>query len=82
MQSMLKFFHTNEWEHGGQDSVNPHEGICDVLESMRSIPGLFKVFTNFGVQNLMSCAILSALQLVQMHDPQVTFVSYPGVHLN
>ena len=40
----------NEWEHGGQDSVNPHERVRDVLESMRSTPGLFKVLTNFSIE--------------------------------
>ena len=49
-QSILDLFHINEWKHGGQDSVNPHEGIRDVLESMRSTPGLFKVLTNFSIQ--------------------------------
>ena len=46
----MELFHTNEWEHGGQDLVNPHEGGRDVLGSMRSTPGLFKVLTNFSVE--------------------------------
>ena len=31
MQITLEFFHTNEWEHGRQDSVNPHKGVRDAL---------------------------------------------------
>ena len=49
-QTTLELFRTNEWEHGGQDSVNPHEGVCDVLGSMRSTPGLFKTLTNFSTE--------------------------------
>ena len=49
-QSTFDLFHTNEWDHGNQDSVNPHEGMCDVLGSMKSTPGLFKTLTNFSVQ--------------------------------
>ena len=49
-QSTLELFHTNEWEHGGQDFVNPHEGVRDVLGSMRSTPNLFKVLTNFSIE--------------------------------
>ena len=49
MQSTLNFFHMNEWEHGGQDSANPLEGVRDTLGSMRSTPGLFKVLTNFSI---------------------------------
>ena len=49
-QTILELFHTNEWEHGGQDLVNPHERVRDVLGSMRSTPGLFKVLRNFSVE--------------------------------
>ena len=50
IQSMLDFFHTNEWEYGGQDSINFHEGIHDVLGSIRSTPSLFEVLTNFSIK--------------------------------
>ena len=50
IQTTLELFHRNKWEHGGQDSVSPHEGVRDVLGSMRSIPGLFKVLTNISVE--------------------------------
>ena len=49
-QNTLDFFRTNEWDHGGQDLVNPHEGVHDILGSMRSTPGLFKVLTNFSIE--------------------------------
>ena len=49
-QTTLELFHTNEWEHGGQDSVNPQEGVRDVLGSMSSTPGLFKTLTNFSTE--------------------------------
>ena len=49
-QTTLELFHTNEWEHGGQDLVNPHERVHDMLGSMRSIPRLIKVLTNFSVE--------------------------------
>ena len=49
MLNTLEFFHTNEWKDGGQNLVNPQEGVRDVLESMRSILGLFKVLTNFSI---------------------------------
>ena len=39
-QNTFDLFHTNEWDHGGQDSVNPHESVRDVLGSMRSTPDL------------------------------------------
>ena len=65
-QSTLKFFHTNVWKDGGQDSINPHKVICDVLGSMRSTPRLFKVLTNFSIQEfdelcLMVCPTINAL---------------------
>ena len=46
----MELFHTNEWEHGRHDFVNPYEGVRDVLGSMRSTPDLFKVLTNFSVE--------------------------------
>ena len=46
----MEFFHTNEWKHGRHDLVNPHEGVRDVLGSMKSTLGLFKVLTNFSIQ--------------------------------
>ena len=49
-QTTLDLFHTNKWEHGGQDSVNPHEGVRVVLGSRRSAPGLFKVLTSFSIE--------------------------------
>ena len=49
-QTTMDLFHTNEWEHSGQDSVNPHEGVRDVLGTMRSTLDLFKVLTNFSVE--------------------------------
>ena len=49
-QTTMDLFHMNEWDHGGQDSVNPHEGVRNMLGTMRSTPGLFKVLTNFSVK--------------------------------
>ena len=57
-QTTLDLFHTNEWEHGGQHSMNPHEGVCDVLGSMRSILGLFKVLTNFSQEEFDELCII------------------------
>ena len=57
-QNTLDFFHTNEWEHGGQDSVNPHEGVRDILGSMRSTLGLFKVLTNFSIEEFDELCII------------------------
>jgi hypothetical protein len=45
--SSFNLFHGNEWEEGGFQSVNPHEGVRDVLATMRSTPSLFKGNTNF-----------------------------------
>ena len=59
MQNTYDLFHTNEWNHGGQDSVNPQEDVRDVLGSMRSTPGLFKVLTNFSIEEFDElCSIL------------------------
>ena len=49
MQSTMELLHTNELEEAGQESVNPNEGIRDVLGSMMSTPALFKVLTNFSI---------------------------------
>ena len=49
-QNTFDFFHTNQWDHSGQDLVNPHEDVRDILGSMRSTPGLFKVLTNFFIE--------------------------------
>ena len=49
-QNTFDLFHTNEWDHDGQDLVNPHEGVCNILGSMRSTLGLFKVLTNFSIE--------------------------------
>ena len=49
MQSTMELLHTNELEEGGQESVNPNEGVRDVLASMMSTPALFKVLTNFSI---------------------------------
>ena len=64
IQSTFKFFHTNEWKDGRQDSVNPREGVRDVLRSMRSTLGLFKVLTNFSIQEFN--------ELYQMVCPTIT----------
>ena len=57
-QNTLDFFHTNEWDHGGQDSVNSHEGVRDILGSTRSTPGLFKVPTNFSIEEFDELCII------------------------
>ena len=49
MQNTMEFIHSNEWEEGGQESVNPQEGVRDVLGSMMATPGLFKILTNFSI---------------------------------
>lgn len=50
MQNTVELFQSNEWEENvGQETVNPHEGVRDVLGSLMSTPGLFKSLTNFSV---------------------------------
>ena len=49
MQNTMEFIHSNEWEEGGQELVNPQEGVCDVLRSMMATLGLFKILTNFSI---------------------------------
>ena len=48
--SSFNLFYGSEWEEGGFQSVNPHEGVRDVLTTMRSTPSLFKSNTNFTLQ--------------------------------
>jgi hypothetical protein len=45
----MELLYTNELEEGGQESVNPNEGVHDVLGSMMSTPGLFKFLTNLSI---------------------------------
>jgi hypothetical protein len=40
-------FNINEWEDGGQQSVNPNVGVCDMLAWLKETPGMFKTMTNF-----------------------------------
>ena len=49
MQNTMEFIHNNEWEEGGQESVNPQEDVHDVLGSMMATLGLFKILTNFSI---------------------------------
>jgi hypothetical protein len=40
-------FNANEWEEGGQQSVNPNIGVRDMLAWLKETPGMFKTMTNF-----------------------------------
>lgn len=40
-------FNANEWEDGGQMSVNPNRGVRDLLSWLRETPPMFKTLTNF-----------------------------------
>ena len=64
MQNTYDLFHTNEWGHGGQDSVNPQEDVRDVLGSMRSIPGLFKILTNFSIEEFDELCTILCLTII------------------
>ena len=59
----MEFIHSNEWEEAGQELVNPPKGVRDILGSMMSTPGLFKILTNFSIPELRNCATWSAPQL-------------------
>ena len=49
MQNTMEFIHSNKWEEAGQESINPLEGVRDVLGLMMSTPSLFKVLTHFSI---------------------------------
>ena len=56
--SSFNLFHGNEWKEGGFQSVNPNEGVRDVLATMRSTPSLFKGNTNFTLQEFDELCLL------------------------
>ena len=58
VSSSFNLFYENEWEEGGFQSVNLHEGVRDVLATMRSTPSLFKGNTNFTLQKFDELCLL------------------------
>ena len=48
-------FNSNEWEDGGQSSVNPNEGVRNELARMKAQSESFKSLSNFSL-SLMSFA--------------------------
>jgi hypothetical protein len=48
-------FNSNEWEDGGQSSVNPNEGVRNELARMKAQSESFKSLSNFS-PSLMSFA--------------------------
>ena len=76
MLSTLELFHTNEWKDDRQNSMNLHEGVYNVIGSMESIRGLFKILKNFSIQEFDELCHMICPTSSYTHNLQVTFVSY------
>ena len=81
MQNTMEFIHSNKWEEARHESVNPLEGVCYILGSMMSTPGLFKVLTNFSIPELCQLVCLTIVAHI-LHVLRVLSVSSQGIHLN
>ena len=75
MGCTMEVLHTNKWKDGGQESVNLHEGVREVLGSMISILGLFKVLTNFSIPKFVElCQLVCAIIVAHAQSMDVVCV--------
>ena len=67
--SSFNLFHGNEWEERKFQSVNPHEGVRDVLATMRSTPSFFKGNMNFTLQEFDElCLLVVSVIITNAHS--------------
>jgi hypothetical protein len=61
-------FNSNEWEDGGQSSVNPNEGVHDEFTRMKAQPNSFKNKSNFSVSKFDElCELLVPTIIAYLH---------------